>query len=146
MRCKRCIVGILLVLTAALLLAGDGFGQSNGDEAVEQAADTLTLTTAVMCEGIKDLAPYQPAIVFSIAIGRVSFYTAFDPVPEKTFIYHKWYHNDRPSTQKKLYLTPPRWASYSSIQLRETDKGPWRVELCDAKGNILQVLRFSITD
>ncbi|MBU0987328.1 MAG: DUF2914 domain-containing protein [Proteobacteria bacterium] len=99
-----------------------------------------------MCEEIKDYAPYNAAVVFSIAIGKVSCFTAFDPVPEKTFIYHEWYHQDKPSTKKKLYLQPPRWSTYTSIQLRETDKGPWRVEIIDHKGNLLDVVRFSITD
>jgi len=99
-----------------------------------------------MCEEIKEYTPYNSAVVFSIKIGKVSCFTSFDPVPEKTFIYHKWYHRDKPSTKKKMTLNPPRWSTYSSILLRETDKGPWRVEISDQKGNLLRILRFSITD
>jgi hypothetical protein len=106
----------------------------------------LTLDRAVMCEEIKDFAPHNPAVVFSIKIGKVCCYTSFDPVPEKTFIYHKWYHKDSPSTNKRLTLQPPRWATFSTIQLRETDKGPWRVEISDQNGKLLSILRFSITD
>lgn len=106
----------------------------------------LTLTEAVMCEGIESYAPKTPAVVFSINIGKVSCYSNFDPVPEKTFIYHRWYFKDRLTTRKRLYLKPPRWATYTSIELREADRGPWRVEITDKDGNILKVLRFSITD
>jgi len=38
------------------------------------------------------------------------------------------------------------WSTYSQIQLRETDKGPWRVEISDQNGKVFDVLRFSITD
>lgn len=108
--------------------------------------DKLTLGRAVMCEGIRDYKPENVAVVFSISIGRVSCYTAFDVVPKETFIYHKWFHKDKPSTEKRLTLQPPNWASYSSIQLRETDKGPWRVEIYDQENNLLHTIRFSITD
>jgi hypothetical protein len=30
--------------------------------------------------------------------------------------------------------------------LRETDKGPWRVEISDQNGRVFSTLRFSITD
>ncbi|MCG6974453.1 MAG: DUF2914 domain-containing protein [Desulfobacterales bacterium] len=106
----------------------------------------LTLDRAVMCEDIKDFAPQNPAVVFSIKIGKVCCYTSFDPVPKKTFIYHKWFHRDSLSTNKRLYLQPPRWATFSTIQLRETDIGPWRVEISDQNGKLLYILRFSITD
>jgi hypothetical protein len=106
----------------------------------------LTMDRAVMCEDIKDFAPHNPAVVFSIKIGKVCCYTSFDPVPKKTFIYHKWFHRDSLSTSKRLYLQPPRWATFSTIQLRETDKGPWRVEISDQNGKLLYILRFSITD
>lgn len=106
----------------------------------------LTLTEAVMCEGIESYAPKTPAVVFSINIGKVSCYSNFDPVPEKTYIYHRWYFKDRLTTRKRLYLKPPRWATYTSIQLREADRGPWRVEITDKDGNMLKILRFSITD
>ena len=52
----------------------------------------------------------------------------------------------RLATTKKLFLTPPRWATLSSIQPRNSDKGPWRVEIADKNGKIYQTLRFSITD
>jgi hypothetical protein len=50
------------------------------------------------------------------------------------------------STQVRLRLHPPNWATFSTIQLREADKGPWRVEVTDQDGRIFTILRFSITD
>ena len=46
-------------------------------------SDKLTLGHAVMCEGIRDYKPENVAVVFSISIGRVSCYTAFDVVPAR---------------------------------------------------------------
>lgn len=105
-----------------------------------------SLSEAVMCEEIRDSRPRNAAAVFSLSLGKVCCYTLFDPVSHQTEVYHSWYKRDKLSTKIKLELQPPRWATFSRIQSRESDKGPWRVEISDAKGNLIQVLRFSITD
>ncbi|MBN1842432.1 MAG: DUF2914 domain-containing protein [Deltaproteobacteria bacterium] len=99
-----------------------------------------------MCEQIKEHAPQGQAIIFPIEIGRVLCFSSFDPVPEETFIYHYWFYRDRYSTRVKLSLKPPRWSTFSSVHLREADKGPWHVEIRDEEGRVLRTLRFSITD
>jgi hypothetical protein len=106
----------------------------------------LTLRRAVICERVKEFAPEKQAVVFSVTTGKIFCYTHFDPVPEKTDIYHSWYYKDKLITNQKLSLKPPRWSTYSAIQLRESDKGPWRVTITDQANNSLGVLRFSITD
>ena len=107
---------------------------------------SLTLSRAAICEGIKDYAPENQAVVFSVTVGRVFCFTHFDPVHKGSVIYHSWYYKDELITRKKLSLRPPRWSTYSSIQLREYDKGPWRVMITDQATLTLGVLRFSITD
>lgn len=104
------------------------------------------LKQAGLFEDIKDSVPINQGLVFSSSLGKVICFTDFDPVPEKTFIYHKYYFRDKLSSRTKFTLYPPRWATVSEIQLRETDKGPWRVEITDEAGNVLHVIRFSITD
>jgi len=109
-------------------------------------ASQLKLFQGLMCEEIFSNAPRNPTIVFSITQKKAVCFSSFDEVPQKTVIYHNWYHRDVPSAKNRLTLNPPRWSTYSSIQLRRTDIGPWRVEITDAKGNVLGVLRFSVTD
>lgn len=125
-------------------------GEVNDNQKIDLPQDIppekLTLTEAYMCEAVTNLVPVNPAVVFSISGQSVCCYSAFDPVPEKTIVYHKWYRKDRLSTTQSLSLDPPRWNTFSSIQLREADKGPWRVEIIGPKGQIMKILRFSITD
>ena len=105
------------------------------------------LKKAVLCEKVLNrTTPVNEGVVFSSDIGRLICFTYFDPVYEKTIIYHKFYFKDKLSSTFKLALEPPSYATQSSIQLRESDKGPWRVEITDADGNILSNIRFSITD
>jgi len=108
--------------------------------------ENLALDRATVCEEIRENTPYNQGVVFPVSIGRVICFTSFDPVPRRTVVYHSWYYRDQLVTRLKLTLKPPRWATRSSIQLREADKGPWRVEVTDQKGQAFRILRFSITD
>ena len=137
---------IILFICGNLLFALPAFSQENQVSSAVSLEDKLIMDQAVMSERIEDFAPVNSGVVFSIRMGKVTCFTSFGSVPNKTFIYHKWFHKDKLSTKKRLTLQTPRWSTYSSIQLRETDKGPWRVEICDQKGNLLHILRFSITD
>ena len=104
------------------------------------------LVKAVMCESIQKLTPANQAVVFSIDLGRVSCFTDFDQVVKQTVIRHKWYHRGKLIFVKQLSLNPPRGSSFSSMQLREADKGPWQVDVTDESDKLLYTLRFSITD
>jgi hypothetical protein len=137
---------LLAMLCVALYTCRPASSQETENNLPPSATEMLTLVEAVMCEKIDGLTPENPAIVFSITLGRVSCFTSFDPVPEDTFVYHSWFFRDKLSTRIKLSLQPPRWSTFSSIQLREADQGPWRVEITNREGQLLRQLRFSITD
>ena len=142
----RASLSFLVVTCLGLFLAASAFGQEETEDPGSPTPQRLTLQRAAMCEEIQAYAPYNEAIAFSVTIGEVSCFTFFDPVPEKAVIYHNWYKRDKLSTKTKLTLKKPRWSSFSTIRLREADKGPWRVEITDEEGNIFSTLRFSITD
>ena len=144
----RLRVLIILILTGAagFFLSPDIFAQTEEEKTEQAEAAKLTLGRAVMCEEIFANAPLNRTVVFSVLKERAVCFTSFETVPEKTYIYHNWFFRDLPSARIRLELRPPSWSTYSSIQIRKTDIGPWRVEITDAEGNILHVLRFSITD
>ena len=137
---------ILFGLFSVSFLQASPLAPQTIQNSLSSPPEKLVLCHAAMCEDINEYSPKNTAIVFSIDIGKVSCFTLFDPVPKKMNIYHKWFYRDKLSTKKKLHLKPPRWSTFSSIQLREVDKGPWRVEITDDDGDIIQVLRFSIVD
>ena len=120
--------------------------QSDTNGPTEAPAAGIKLVQAVMSEDIQEQTPQNVTTVFSIVRRKAICYTSFDPVPEKTEIFHYWFHRDRPSAKIKLTLKPPRWSTYSSIQFRAQDIGPWRVEITDSNGQIFDILRFSITE
>jgi hypothetical protein len=129
-----------IIFAAAILLSYTRPGIAETEE------KGPTLVRAVMCETIENYLPMHPAVVFSISRDTISCFTSFDPVPETTDIFHKWYRQDRHVSTTKLTLKPPKWSSFSSMQLRNIDKGPWRVDIVNTDGLVLQTLRFSISD
>ena len=135
---KYRIVPLLLLALGLFLLFPFTAGTQSGNQ--------IALVEAVLCEDIIETVPQNRTTVFSIERRTAVCYTAFDPVPRTAIIYHHWFHRDTPSARIKLTLKPPRWSTYSSIQLRAEDIGPWRVEITDSQGNIFHVLRFSVTE
>ena len=143
MQGKRILQTTCMAFLLALLGAGLCVAQETGELAQTQG---LTLVKAVMCETIAGYEPANVAVVFSINTGKISCYTAFENIASNTQTTHRWYRRDVLVTSKRLTLKSPRWATYSSIQLREADKGPWRVEIFDENDKLLRTLRFSVTD
>jgi hypothetical protein len=131
----------LLNMFCLLLLLAAPASASAQDE-----SEGLTLVNAVMCEKIVDSQPVNETVVFSISADKAVCFTYFNPVPESTHIFHRWFRRDRLSARIKLQVRPPRWSTFSRIQFRDGDKGPWRVEVTDAEGKLLTTLRFSITE
>ena len=142
---KRWIVGFMTLWIGSLVPSGL-IAQENTNRVTTLVVSGLSVGEVVMCEGIKDYAPVNRAIVFSLEIGKIYCFTSFDHVPQETMIYHNWYRNDRLITTKRLSLQPPQWSTFSSIQLREADKGPWRLEIKDRAKKILRIVKFSVTD
>lgn len=137
----------LLALVCITVLWADGVhSQSAPRNSPASAAPRVSLVQALICEDIKDGIPSNPAVVFPISTAKIYCYTLFDQITEDTTIYHQWFFRDKSSARIRLSVKQPRWSTYSSIQLREADRGPWRVEISDASGRVLKTLRFSVTD
>jgi hypothetical protein len=137
---------LFALLCISILFVGKALSQETPSAPTGPSADKPTLVQATMCASLKEGSPCDPGAVFPVNQGKVLCFSSFDPVPRKTFIFHSWFHRDVLITRQKLTLNPPRWSTYSTIQLREADKGPWRVEITDQDERILETLRFSITD
>lgn len=112
----------------------------------QKPSTTLTVARAMVCEDVKNLQPVNPTVVFSVEKEKAFCFAEIEGIDKSDTIYHDWIRRDVHVVGFKLVLKPPRWSTSSSITLRETDKGPWRVEITDMDGNILKILRFSVVD
>ena len=139
-----CLLGLVGLLFAADAMYAPAMADE--DMSAQPGLQQLKLERAVVCEGIEDLKPINPAITFSIERGSIMCFTRFAAVASETYILHRWYRRDELVSEKKLVLKPPRWSTYSSMQLRESDKGPWRVNIVASDETVLTILRFSVTE
>ena len=86
---------LFLFLLVCMLVPAPVFSQAKDTstsqpETSDKMSPELTLRRAVICERVKEFAPEKQAVVFSVTTGKIFCYTHFDPVPEKTDIYHSW--------------------------------------------------------
>lgn len=136
----------LSFIVLILLFSTQGFSDEKKDSPEESSPHDLVLVKASICETVKDGRPLNEGVAFSVGLKKVACFSSFDPVSKNTFVYHSWFFRDRLITRFKLALRTPRWATFSRMELRDADKGPWRVEIIDEKGVNFHTLRFSITD
>jgi hypothetical protein len=147
MTCQKRLFGVFIIyFITPICLASICFSQEGPLTAQAKVPSPIEMTQSFLCEEMKDGRPLNEGLIFSYDAGKITCFTEFDHVAEKTVIYHCWYFKEDLSTKRKLILNPPRWSAFSQIQLREGDKGPWRIDITDQKGNILQTLRFSVID
>ena len=135
-----------LILSAVTLTVVWPLAYSSQSAPRENESSHFKLIQAFLCEEVRDGTPYIRAVAFSVSRGAVCCYTLFDEIKEDTVVYHCWISRDKLSAKFRLSLKEPNWATFSSIQLRDDDKGPWRVEIRDANGGVLKTLRFSVVD
>ena len=134
---------VCVCCTATVVLAADPVEDTAAVAAIEEQ---VLLGEATVSEIVKNGIPFNSAAAFSIKLGRIYCFTDFVAVDAKTVIYHNWFHRDAKRASVKLALRPPRWATFSSVTLRDSDKGPWQVEITTENGKVLQILRFSVID
>lgn len=140
------MAGKLLIAFFCVLCLGAGFPAGALAGPVDKPSPGDWTLTATMCESLQDNRPINPTHLFSAGNRYAYCWSEFSPVAEKSIVHHVWYRKDKMVARVKLLIHPPRWATYSSIRLRQSDKGPWRVDITGPADEVLQTLRFSITD
>lgn len=104
------------------------------------------LSSAQICEDIVNGQPKYMSLVFSSSIKKIYCYSSFNNISKEGFIYHLWYFKDKLVSKVKLKLKPPVWATFSRIYIRDSDIGPWRVDIVDENGSVIYTLRFSVVE
>ena len=137
-----CIALVVLVTLAGKIC----WGEEKETVAGRQEKDKLTVVRARTCEEMSNLQPVNQTVVFSASRDKAFCFAEIEGIVTTTHIYHNWIRRDKHVSGIKLVVKPPRWSTVSSISLRESDKGPWRVEITDMNGDILKTLRFSVVD
>lgn len=144
---KRLVAWVFPAVCCVMVLAAGGvWAQEKKNVPANGNGKELTLVEAYTCEEMSGSTPKNRAIVFSSGLKKVYCYTAFDHVPGEMVIYHEWYRRDKLKAKVGLGLKPPRWSTFSSMRIRKSDQGPWRVTVTGSAGKVLGTVRFSVTE
>ncbi|MFZ0134566.1 MAG: DUF2914 domain-containing protein [Desulfobacterales bacterium] len=143
---KKIFLCLFIALAALRLPLPAAARSPDSDPPPAAQRPQLVIGDCTACEEVRNGVPEQAAAAFSADLKRVYCYTDFTSVREKTVTYHNWYLRDKLKASIKLTLQPPRWSTYSSLPVHDSEKGPWRVEVTDEEGNLLKALYFSVID
>lgn len=135
------------LLIGILALPGNAVSRDQHSATPQKShSPPLAVSQASICEEVVQLKPVRPTIALSVSKGKAFCFTEIEGITSPTHIYHNWLRRDAHVVGVKLLIKPPRWSTFSSIHLRETDKGPWQVEIRDMEDTVIKTLRFSVVD
>ena len=82
---------------------------------------------------------------FSVAVGKLYCYSKIANIDSHTSVVHAWYYGSEERARVSLSVSPPAWRTYSSKIIQAHEIGVWRVEILDQDGNLLETVRFQVT-
>ena len=110
-----------------------------------QQAGSLSIEDAAICTGVADREPVNAGTSFAVSTDRLYCFSKVANITEATEIVHVWYFGETERARVSLGVKPPVWRTYSSKIIQTHEIGPWRVEILDASGNLLQTVKFEVT-
>ena len=110
-----------------------------------QQAGSLNIEAAAICTGVADREPVDAGTSFAVANDRLYCFSKIANITEATEIVHVWYFGETERARISLGVKPPAWRTYSSKIIQTHEIGSWRVEILDASGNLLETLKFEVT-
>ena len=113
--------------------------------AASQEAPMLAIADAAVCKDVVNRAPVDPGTSFPVSVARLFCFTRVTGAQSPTEVTHVWYHGDRERARVSLPVNTASWRTYSSKVIQGHEKGPWRVEVVDPSGKVLQALAFEVT-
>ncbi|MBW2411728.1 MAG: DUF2914 domain-containing protein [Deltaproteobacteria bacterium] len=82
---------------------------------------------------------------FPVSVGKLYCLSKIANIPDQTEVIHAWYYGSAERARVKLNISPPAWRTYSSKIIQDHEIGLWRVEILDTDGNLLETVRFQVT-
>jgi len=105
----------------------------------------LEVASAEVCIFVERFKPVEPGRRFPVGVGKLYCLSRISNIQEATEVTHVWYRGTEQRLRIALRVTPPSWRTYSWKRIQPTDVGDWRVDICDASGNVLKTVAFKVT-
>ena len=110
----------------------------------QQEQAVLEVESAAICEDVMDREPVGAGDSFSVSVGKLFCFTKIVGAETDVYITHAWYFGDTERARIILPVNSRSWRTYSSKILQAHEIGPWRVEVLDESGNLLDTVDFEV--
>lgn len=114
-----------------------------GKVVAQEEINLPAVQTAAICERVEDRTPRGIRQVYPSTIGTLYCYTHLTEIPSEGMIYHVWYYGNVEIARVELFISPPRWRTWSSKTILPDWKGDWKVEIVYGD-YVLKTLTFAI--
>jgi hypothetical protein len=97
-----------------------------------------------MCTEVEAREPVGVNTVFPDTVETLYCYTEIKGALVPTEIKHVWYHLDHERASIELDVKSETWRTWSSKRIVPQWAGKWRIDVVDAKGDVLTSHDFTI--
>jgi hypothetical protein len=127
--------GIVILISLCLFIPAVGAQESNKLEVVAAAISKNVVAREAMDVGNR----------FPNSTPRLYCFTKVVGASQPTEIVHVWRYSDVERARVSLAVKAASWRTYSSKAIQAHEMGPWRVDVLDTSGNLLETINFEIT-
>lgn len=117
---------------------------SVGGLAQELPPQTLDIQEAVIATSVENLHAQGVSESFPRDVGKLYAFTRVVGAEGEAMIKHRWFRGDQLMTEVRLRVQSANWRTYSSKVILPEWTGPWKVEVTDAEGAVIDTLEFTI--
>ena len=148
MRLMILALGMIVTLAARAsaqdsMPAGDTMAAPAPAPAAGPASATLNVE-AVLTSNVIDRAPRDTVSSVPADVGSLTLWTRITGADPGTVIHHVWFHGDQQVGDVQLQVNGSPWRTWSRKAIPPDWSGPWRVEIRDNAGNVLQSIQFTV--
>ena len=108
-------------------------------------ASTVQVENAAIGEDVVNREVVSQGASFSTSVGKLYCFSKIANIDSHTNVVHAWYYGSEERARVSLNVSPPAWRTYSSKVIQAHEIGVWRVEILDRDGNLLDTVRFQVT-
>lgn len=112
---------------------------------VSVMAESMHVEKSAVGENVVNREVVNEGRSFSSSVGKLYCYSKVAEIDSYTEVVHAWYFGDKQRARVTLNVNPPAWRTYSSKNIQDHEVGSWRVEILDKTGNLLETVRFEVT-
>jgi hypothetical protein len=127
--------GIVVLISLCLLIPAAGAQESN----------KLEVVAAAISKNVVEREAVDVGNRFPSLTPRLYCFTKVVGANQPTEVVHVWRYSDVERARISLAVKAASWRTYSSKAIQPHEIGPWRVDVLDTSGNLLETINFEIT-